>query len=80
MPRDVSLSDSKCWNGGHAWVNTSPEVEHGGQSENNVHHVAPIHGGQGAHGAAVRARHVEALPGCASKNIVCYELGRLTIT
>ena len=20
MPRDVSLSDSKCWNGGHAWV------------------------------------------------------------
>ena len=22
MPRDVSLSDSKCWNGGHEWVNT----------------------------------------------------------
>ena len=21
MPRDVSLSDSKCWNGGHEWVN-----------------------------------------------------------
>ena len=20
MPRDVSLSDSKCWNGGHEWV------------------------------------------------------------
>ena len=24
MPRDVSLSDSKCWNGGHEWVK-SPE-------------------------------------------------------
>ena len=22
MPRDVSLSDSKCWNGGHEWVKT----------------------------------------------------------
>ena len=21
MPRDVSLSDSKCWNGGQKWVN-----------------------------------------------------------
>ena len=21
MPRDVSLSDRKCWNGGYAWVN-----------------------------------------------------------
>ena len=21
MPRDVSLSDRKCWNGGHEWVN-----------------------------------------------------------
>ena len=21
MPRDVSLSDSNCWNGGHEWVN-----------------------------------------------------------
>ena len=21
MPRDVCLSDSKCWNGGHEWVN-----------------------------------------------------------
>ena len=21
MPRDVSLSDSKCWNAGHEWVN-----------------------------------------------------------
>ena len=21
MPRDVSLSDSICWNGGHKWVN-----------------------------------------------------------
>ena len=21
MPRDVSLSNSKCWNGGHKWVN-----------------------------------------------------------
>ena len=21
MPRDVSLSDTKCWNGGHEWVN-----------------------------------------------------------
>ena len=21
MPRDVSLSNSKCWNGGHEWVN-----------------------------------------------------------
>ena len=21
MPRDVSLSDSKCWNGGHEWAN-----------------------------------------------------------
>ena len=21
MPRDVSLSDSKCWNGGYEWVN-----------------------------------------------------------
>ena len=21
MPRDVSLSGSKCWNGGHEWVN-----------------------------------------------------------
>ena len=21
MPRDVSLSDSKCWNGGKKWVN-----------------------------------------------------------
>jgi len=20
MPRDISLSDSKCWNGGHEWV------------------------------------------------------------
>ena len=20
MPRDVSLSESKCWNGGHEWV------------------------------------------------------------
>ena len=20
MPRDVSLSDNKCWNGGHEWV------------------------------------------------------------
>ena len=20
MPRDVSLSDRKCWNGGHEWV------------------------------------------------------------
>ena len=20
MPRDASLSDSKCWNGGHEWV------------------------------------------------------------
>ena len=25
MPRDVSLSDSKCWNGGHEWVNRSYE-------------------------------------------------------
>ena len=24
MPRDVSLSDSKCWNGGYEWVN--PDV------------------------------------------------------
>ena len=24
MPRDISLSDSKCWNGGHEWVNKSP--------------------------------------------------------
>ena len=23
MPRDVSLSDSKCWKGGHEWVNTA---------------------------------------------------------
>ena len=23
MPRDVSLSDRKCWNGGHEWVNSS---------------------------------------------------------
>ena len=23
MPRDVSLSDSKCWNGGHEWVKKS---------------------------------------------------------
>ena len=23
MARDVSLSDSKCWNGGHEWVNYS---------------------------------------------------------
>ena len=22
MPRNVSLSDSKCWNGGHEWVKT----------------------------------------------------------
>ena len=22
MPRDVSLSDSKCWNGGHEWLIT----------------------------------------------------------
>ena len=22
MPRDVSLSDSICWNGGHEWVKT----------------------------------------------------------
>ena len=21
MPRDVSLSDNKCWNGGQIWVN-----------------------------------------------------------
>ena len=26
MPRDVSLSDSKCWNGGHAWVNSTDPV------------------------------------------------------
>ena len=29
MPRDVSLSDSKCWNGGQKWVkrsNLSPRV------------------------------------------------------
>ena len=25
MPRDVSLSDSKCWNGGHEWINTGLE-------------------------------------------------------
>ena len=24
IPRDVSLSDSKCWNGGHEWVKRSP--------------------------------------------------------
>ena len=23
MPRDVSLSDSECWNGGHEWVKQS---------------------------------------------------------
>ena len=27
MPRDVSLSDSKCWNGGHEWdINDLPDV------------------------------------------------------
>ena len=32
MPRDVSLSDSKCWNGGHELVNMDPlqtTVHHG---------------------------------------------------
>ena len=23
MPRDASLSDSKCWNGGYEWVDTN---------------------------------------------------------
>ena len=23
MPRDISFSDSKCWNGGHEWVKCS---------------------------------------------------------
>ena len=27
MPRDVSLSDSKCWNGGQNWVNYSIYLE-----------------------------------------------------
>ena len=26
MPRDDSLSDSKCWNGGQKWVNTFPKI------------------------------------------------------
>ena len=26
MPRDVSLSDSKCWNGGHEWVKPTPFI------------------------------------------------------
>ena len=31
MPRDVSLSDSECWNGGHEWIlikvlRSSPET------------------------------------------------------
>ena len=26
MPRDVSLSDSKCWNGGHEWVKEKSHV------------------------------------------------------
>ena len=27
MPRDVSLSDSKCWNGGHEWVKTKKSAD-----------------------------------------------------
>ena len=26
MPRDVSLSDSKCWNGGQKWVNVNQVI------------------------------------------------------
>ena len=26
MPRDVSLSDSKCWNSGNKWVKNPPNV------------------------------------------------------
>ena len=28
MPRDVSLSDSKCWNGGQKWVNQRKPHQH----------------------------------------------------
>ena len=28
MPRDVSLSDSKCWNGGHEWVKRDNHASH----------------------------------------------------
>ena len=32
MPRDVSLSDSKCWNGGHEWFNILGKWERGDQA------------------------------------------------
>ena len=40
MPRDVSLSDSKCWNGGHEWVNNScvySQVSMAGQLSQSAH-------------------------------------------
>ena len=36
MPRDVSLSDSKCWNGGNEWVKSLPEI--------HVHHSSIVLG------------------------------------
>ena len=33
MPRDVSLSDNKCWNGGNEWVNAVIMLEESGVLE-----------------------------------------------
>ena len=39
MPRDVSLSDSKCLNGGHEWVN---EMTHSIRTQANEHILPTI--------------------------------------
>ena len=45
MPRDVSLSDSKCWNGGHEWVKHLSQVHVvGGLVETQSSAVVQVHG------------------------------------